>query len=394
MADAGGNTGGGRGLLILSGEASGDLHAGHLLTEIRSRCPEVEAFGIGGDELEAAGCRLLRRIDEMQVMGFVEVIGMLPRLRRIEAEILAECRRLRPAAAVLVDYPGFNLHIAPKLKAMGIAVIYYVSPQVWAWRRGRVKKMRGVVDLMMVLFDFEKEYYEVESVPVEWVGHPLVDSVDGWPSRSEARRELAAEEGEKVVAILPGSRPQELDKHLMVFADAARRISEGLGGTRARIVAAEAQSIAEGEILRRLGSDDVEVRRGDSPRVTRAADLVISASGTATLETALVGAPMVVCYRAGTLSYLLARLVVSIPYISLVNIVAGRGIVPELIQGDMTVERIAAEGIRLLSDPGLRAKQIEGLAEVAGKLGPPGASGRAAEKVVAFLAPSEDRPIH
>lgn len=384
---SGGAGGGGPTLLIVTGEASGDLHAGHLLSAIRRAAPGTRAFGIGGATLEAAGCELVRRIDEMQVMGFVEVLGAIPRLRRIQREILARCRSERPDAAILVDYPGFNLNIARKLKRLGIPVIYYISPQIWAWWPSRVKKMRGVVDLMLVLFGFETEVYESAGVPVKWVGHPLVDAARDWPSRAEARERLGVGEETRVVALLPGSRPQEIGRHLATFAAGAAKIAEGLDGAEVRVVAAEAESLPEGTITGALGdSSGVEVVRGGAPAVMRAADVAVVASGTATLETALAGTPMVVCYRTSFLTYLGAKLLISVPYIALVNVVAGRGVVPELIQGDMTPDRISEEALRILRDAALRARQIEGLAGVAHRLGEPGGSERAAAAVVDFLA--------
>jgi lipid-A-disaccharide synthase len=370
-------------LLFVAGEASGDLHAGRLIAELKKLLPDLDAFGVGGGEMESAGCRLLHSLGEMQVMGFAEVLSAIPRLSRIGGELVELCRTQPPDAAVLVDYPDFNMRLAGKLSRLGVRVVYYISPQVWAWRPSRVRKMRGVVELMMVLFGFEAPLYEAEGVPVRWVGHPLVDSAASWPSRAEARAMLGLREGETALALLPGSRPQTLHSHMGIFAEAARLIASRLrlSGSSVRILAAESPSLPEGAVSRALGESvsGVSVVRGQAP-------LVITASGTATLEAALAGTPMVVCYRTSALSYLIARALVRVSHISLVNIVAGRRVVPELIQSQATPERIAAEAIGLLGDAGARTAMLEGLAEVRSRLGPPGASARAAAAVVEVLS--------
>jgi len=368
-------------LLVVAGEASGDLHGARLISELRLRVSGLTTFGLGGDEMRAAGLDALAHSSEISVVGITEVLKVLPRAREIFAGLLREVDRRRPALAVLVDFPDFNLRLAKELKARGLEVVYYISPQVWAWRRGRVKAIARLVDRMLVLFPFEVDFYRGHGVDVVHVGHPLVDEVpvlpQGWDQDEPAG-------GPYRVALLPGSRTSEVEALLPTLLEAVRKLASRLP--------IEAEIIKAPTISRELLEEHVElsglpVRIVAEDRFTAVASahLALCASGTATLEVGLLGTPMIMVYRLAIWTYLLAKLMVHLPNVSLVNLVLGRRVVPELIQGDANPERIAAEAARLLTDAGARNEMRAGLAEVRGRLGQGGASGRAAAEVAAML---------
>lgn len=368
-------------LLVVAGEASGDLHGARLISELRLRVSGLTTFGLGGDEMRAAGLDALAHSSEISVVGITEVLKVLPRAREIFAGLLREVDRRRPALAVLVDFPDFNLRLAKELKARGLEVVYYISPQVWAWRRGRVKAIARLVDRMLVLFPFEVDFYRGHGVDVVHVGHPLVDEVpvlpQGWDQDEPAG-------GPYRVALLPGSRTSEVEALLPTLLEAVRKLASRLP--------IEAEIIKAPTISRELLEEHVElsglpVRIVAEDRFTAVASahLALCASGTATLEVGLLGTPMIMVYRLAIWTYLLAKLMVHLPNVSLVNLVLGRRVVPELIQGDANPERIAAEAARLLTDAGARNEMRAGLSEVRGRLGQGGASGRAAAEVAAML---------
>lgn len=381
-------------LLFSVGESSGDQRAAALLAELRAAAGGVEAFGMGGPALAAAGCRLTVDNSRLQVMGFVDVLRRFGDVRRAFRAMTDAARRERPAAAVLVDYPGFNLRLAARLRAMGVKVVYYVSPQVWAWAPGRAGRIARLVDRMLVLFPFEAELYGRLGASVEFVGHPLADELPGRyaEGREALRGELGAAGGGELLALLPGSRPMELAKHLEVFAAAAALVRRERPGVCAVVALAEgADGAAAAAAVRRAAGEELPVLAGRTRQVLAAADLAVAASGTATLEAALLGCPLVVCYRTGWLNYALARLLVNIPCVSLANVVAGRAVVPELWQGEVSPRRVAGAALALLADPAARSRTRAALAGLRGRLlageGPEagGASRRAARAVLAAL---------
>jgi lipid-A-disaccharide synthase len=399
---------GGEELLMVAGEASGDLHGARLLAELRRLVPGLRAFGLGGAELRAAGLDAVADSSEVAVVGVVEVLKVLPRVRQVFAALLAEVDRRRPRAAVLIDFPDFNLRLAGRLARRGIPVIYYISPQVWAWRRGRVRTIARRVDEMLVLFPFEVEFYRRLGVRAVHVGHPLVDEVPLLPSAWD--REPAAGEPYRL-ALLPGSRRSEVEALLPAMLAAAARVAAELPVAVTLIRAPgipEALLAEHVEAFRRRdaggrerpgreltggnGGGGVElllpVRVESEDRFGVIADshLALCASGTATLEVGLLGTPMVVLYRLARWSYLLARLLVRLPNFALVNLVLGREVVPELLQGEAEPERIGAEALRLLGDRQARARVRAGLAELRPRLGEGGASARAARQVAEVLA--------
>ena len=368
-------------LLVVAGEASGDLHGARLVSELRRLIPDLGVFGLGGDELRAAGLQPVAHSAEISVVGITEVLRILRRAKEIFADLLREVERRRPAAAVLIDFPDFNLRLARELKRRGVPVIYYISPQVWAWRRGRIKTIAQVVDRMLVLFPFEADFYRRFGVEVVHVGHPLVDEVPRLPG---AWQNGGPEEGPFRLALLPGSRVSEVEALLPVMLRAVRRLSEDLP-VEVRVIRAPTvpRDLIEEEI--ELAGLPVRIVSEDRFASIANSHLALCASGTATLEVGLLGTPMVMLYRLGHWTWLMARMLVRLPYVSLVNLVLGRKVVPELLQKSASPEQIAAEAEQILTDDREREAQLAGLAELRERLGEGGASRRAAREIAAFL---------
>ncbi len=371
-----------RELLVVAGEASGDLHGARLISELRQRVPGLATFGLGGDEMRAAGLVSVAHSSEVAVVGITEVLRVLPRIREVFAGLLREVDRRRPALAVLIDFPDFNLRLARRLKQRGLPVVYYISPQVWAWRRGRVKTIARLVDRMLVLFPFEVDFYRGYGVEVVHVGHPLVDEV---PSLPQAWDCGGGEDGPFRVALLPGSRVSEVEALLPALLAAAGRLAAELP-VEVRIIRAPTVPRELLDEAVELSGLTVEIVESDRFAAVAGSHVALCASGTATLEVGLLGTPMVMVYRLAGWTYALARLLVRLPNVALVNLVLGRRVVPELIQGEANPERIAAEAARLLTDAGARDAMRTALAEVRGRLGAGGASGRAAGEVAEMLA--------
>ncbi len=385
-------------LLVVAGEASGDLHGARLIEALRELAPgpgldTLETFGLGGAEMRRAGCATVADSAEISVVGITEALRVLGRARQIFAALLAEVDRRPPRAAVLIDFPEFNLRLARQLKRRGIPVLYYISPQVWAWRRRRVKTIARVVDRMLVLFPFEVGFYRGAGVPAVHVGHPLVDEVPELPSLWDraAPDGEAGGEGPYRLALLPGSRRSEVEALLPAMLGAARLLAAELP-VQVRLILAPTVPRELVEEAIELAGLPVEVVAEDRFRAIADSHLALCASGTATLEVGLLGTPMIVVYRLAAWTYLLGRMLVRLPYISLVNLVLGRPAVPELIQGEARPERIAAAARDLLSDPAavVRMRRAEG--ELRGRLGEGGASRRAAAEVAAFLSTAAGRP--
>ncbi len=369
-------------LLVVAGEASGDLHGARLITELRRHVPDLAPFGLGGDEMRAAGLEAVAHSSEISVVGITEVLKILPRAREVFADLLREVDRRRPALAVLVDFPDFNLRLAKELKARGLEVLYYISPQVWAWRRGRVKTIARLVDRMLVLFPFEVDFYREHDVDVVHVGHPLVDEVPVLPQAWD--RDGASFGGPFRIALLPGSRKSEVESLLPTLLEAARRLAGELP-VEVRIIRAPTIPPELVDEAVELAGLPVEIVGEDRFAAIADSHLALCASGTATLEVGLLGTPMIMVYRLASWTYVLAKLLVHLPNVSLVNLVLGRRVVPELIQGDANPRRIAAEAARLLTGAGERGRMREALAEVRGRLGEGGASRRAAAEVAAMM---------
>jgi lipid-A-disaccharide synthase len=368
-------------IFVCAGEASGDLHAAEMLGGLRELGADFEACGVGGPAMEAKGFETLVSIREFGQAGLVEVLRHLPRLRRLHERIVAEIERRRPDAVVLVDFPDFNLRLAKRIRPFGLRTVYFVSPQLWAWRKGRIRTIRETVDRMLVLFRFEEEFYRANGVAATWVGHPIVDSLADL--RSGGARVVPGEA--PTVALMPGSRRGEVRSLLPTFVEAAGRLSRRIPETRFlliespvldRSVYREADSLPG---LERVPPD----QRWERIRSCHGAWV---ASGTATLELALLGIPMIVGYRLHPVSWALARLLVDVPHVALVNLVADERIVPERIQGELSPDRLAEELAPLLVEGEARRRTLEDLGHAVTALGPPGAGKRAARALLEVLA--------
>ena len=358
-------------LAVVAGEASGDLHASEVIRELKKLDPSLTLFGIGGDLLAREGTRLIHHASEMGIVGLFDVIRHLPMLRRVFRDLMRQIEIERPDVVFLVDYPGFNLRVAKRCKQLGLRVVYYISPQIWAWRQGRVRHIARNVDRMIVVFPFEEEFYRQHGVPVTYVGHPLVEQLAGVrkPSRGETLR----------IALLPGSRRMEVATLLPAMLDAVE-ILRRERAVEAYIIQAPTIEHQELESIVRAKNSDVRILPHDGGEGVAAADIALSASGTATLEAAVLGTPVVVMYRLTRLTYWMGRKLVRVPHFSLVNIVAGKNVVPELIQNQVNGPRIADE-VRRMMERATYERLIAELARVRELLGGPGASGRAAAEI-------------
>jgi lipid-A-disaccharide synthase len=372
-------------LQFVAGEPSGDLHAAGLIEEIRRRAPGAKIFGLGGPRMERAGMRQDADLASDAIMGIFPVIKALPRIRRMFALASRTLSDERPDALVLVDYPGFNVRLAAVAKRLGVPVIYYISPQVWAWGAGRVEKLARLVDLMLVILPFEEPIFAKAGIRTVFVGHPVQDHVARTPPDEALIADLRSRRGSgPLIGVFPGSRRHVV---LSLSADlvAAGRTLRALPGTEsARFVVALAQPS-----FRDLVPDDpsvpVEFVDGRSLDVMRAADLCVTTSGSTTLEIAAVGRPFVVAYRPSLPLFWIGRRVIRVPHIGLVNLVAGRGVVPEHVSWRSQSAEIARDLNRLWVDPAARQAQLDGLAEVRAKLEARGCYVRAADAVTAFL---------
>ena len=370
-------------VMLVAGEASGDLHGAALCKALLAMSPGCRLFGMGGARMAAAGMDLLVDVTPAAVVGGSEALGRVPLLyrayRRLRTALEGE---RRPGVVVLIDFPEFNLRLARAARRARVPVVYFIPPQIWAWRGKRVKTLRRFVSLVLAVLPFEPPLYRRAGVPVEFVGHPLIDALTGAPSRSTARRELGLPDGAEVLGLFPGSRREEIERILPVMREAIVRVAAARAGTR--FVLGLAPTVERRAVERHLaGAPSVAIVPHEAYTVMRAADVALVTSGTATLETALLGTPMIVCYRLSRLSGLLARLLIRVPWISLANLVLGRSVVPELHLAAATGERLAAESLRLLADPAARAAQLAAFREVAGQLGEPGVGARAARLVLA-----------
>lgn len=368
--------------MLVAGEASGDLHGAALCRALATAAPGARLFGMGGDLMAAAGLERLADIKETAVVGFSEVIRRLPALRRTYGRLVAALSTERPQALVLIDYPGFNLRLARAARAAGVPVVYFIPPQIWAWRPGRLETIRRRVSLVLAVFPFERALYGTAGVPVEFVGHPVLDALPAAPTRAAARQQLGLDANGLVIGLLPGSRAQEIERLLPMMRDAAARIARARPG--ARFVLGMAPSVSRDAVERHLaGGPKVDIVADRTYAVVRASDLLLAASGTVTLEAALLGTPMVVCYRLSAVSERIAAVLARVPWISLANIVLGRRVVPELYRRrDATAERLAAEALRLLDTPGALEAQRQAFRELEAELGAPGVGARAARLVL------------
>ena len=366
----------GRTVLLVAGEASGDVHGAELVSALRRSDPAVEVYGVGGERLRQAGMHILVDTAAVATMGLVETFGTLGRLLSTYRTLKRFLVERHPALLVLIDYPEFNLFLAKRAKALGIPVFYYIAPQVWAWRRGRVRKILRRVDRLGVVFPFEPALYNRGNgagTRAEFVGHPLLDLVRPTRSRDATLARYGLDPAKPVLAVLPGSRKKEI-RHLLPPAIAAAQRLETEGW---QIVLALAHTLSTDDLATALDGKlpDVRIAEDDTYNVVHAADAVLVASGTATVETALLGRPMVIMYRVSPVTFAVARLLVHVEHIGMPNIILGRGVFPELIQGDVTPDKLVAA----VHDVTARRDEVtQALAELRHQLGEPGAATRAA----------------
>jgi lipid-A-disaccharide synthase len=370
-------------ILISAGEASGDMYAARLATALRERVP-VHLFGMGGPRMREAGVEIVADYREVHVLGITEVLAKIPSLVRVLGRLSREARRRKPALAILTDFPGFHLRLARKLKNRGVPSVYFICPQFWAWRPWRANLVRRRFVRGLCIFPFEQEWYRARGVAADFIGHPLVGEVRATRTREQFAADHGLDPARPIVAILPGSRPGEFRQHLPRILPACASVGPSRG---AQFVLALAPGLTTAEIAPYLGSDfPVKVIEGSTYDAVAAADVAIVSSGTATVETALLGTPMIVVYRVAPFTAAVARRLVRTPMFAMVNLIAGRRVVPELIQDDLTPERVAMETARLLDSPAERDRMREDLAEVRAKLGAAGAIDRAADIIAAMLA--------
>lgn len=381
-------------LFIIAGEASGDAHGGKLAAAMLARDPTLVLEGVGGAAMEKAGVRLLHDIRHLGVVGVVEVLSQWRAIWRTYRDVRDRLTHAPPAAVVLIDYPDFNLRVARIAKRLGIPVMYYVSPQIWAWRPRRIATISARVDMMLVLFRFELDLYRRAGVPCRWVGHPLLDETPPETDGPAVAWRHRLGPGERVLALLPGSRALEVARLLPVMLEAARRLHESGAADRVVVAAAPTVDLAAIEAATaRMGSfgAHVTVVPGEAAAVLRASTAAVVASGTATLQAAVIGTPMVVVYRVSGLTAWIARRLVTAPHIALVNVVAGRVVVPELMQERCTSEEIVSVMRPLLTDARAADAMRGQLAGVRDALGEPGASARAAQVILGWLAQGAGR---
>jgi lipid-A-disaccharide synthase len=361
-----------REILFVVGESSGDLHAAGVARELRSRSAPYDLVGIGGDEMRAAGVELLEHSEQLAVMGFVEVIRHIPKHYALLRNLRRRLQSGRVALLIVVDYPGFNMKLAAAATACGVPVLYYITPQVWAWGRNRLPKIAATVTRAAVILPFEEKLLRAHGIDAEFVGHPLLDRAQNLPDRAGARSMLGFSGQERVLALFPGSREQEIARHLSDFVATARVLQQRIPDLRVVVSAAPNIRIDE-------RACPYPIVRSASFSVLRAADAAMCKSGTTTLEAAVAGCPLVVAYRTNALTYAAARRLVKIPNIGLVNVVAGRPVAPEFVQ-DALQPSIVADALQPLLDANSprRAEMVRDLESVRSMLGTPGASSRVA----------------
>jgi len=366
-------------IMIIAGEASGDMHGASLVHEMLKIDSSLKFYGIGGKKLQEAGVNLLAHSSEMAVMGLTEVIPKLGTILRIMNRMKKSMDEFNPDLVILIDYPDFNLRIAKAAYKRGIKVFYYISPQVWAWRKGRINQIKKLVNKMAVILPFEVETYRQKGFPVNYVGHPLLDLVKTKYSPQEARTKFGLKEGKTTVALLPGSRFSEVNNLLPEMLRAGEVLAKHIQDIQFLLPIAD--TIEEKiitDIISRYALK-VNIISGHTYDAISCSDLAIVASGTATLETALLGVPMVIIYKISSLTYFILKFIVNVKNIGLANIIAGKTIVPELIQEDASGNRIAAEALDILTDAERKLEMIKELAAIRSKLGNPGAARKTAQ---------------
>ncbi len=366
-------------IMIVAGEASGDLHGADLARELLALDSSLLLSGIGGAGMAAAGVNLLYDISRLAVMGFIEVISRLKDVRSAMKTLENQFKSNRPDLLILIDYPGFNLELARRAKKYNIPILYYISPKIWAWREGRITRIKKYVDRMAVILPFEKSFYQGHGLEVDFVGNPLLDQVHTTLTSSEFKTKNEIDHDATVIGIMPGSRKQEIAKLLPVFMEAALLLNKKI--EKCVFLLPLAATLTEDDLNEYFGNDDrldIRIIKDNHYETMAVCDAAMAASGTLTMELAILQVPMVVCYRVSTLSYLLAKSFIKVEFASLVNLVAGKEVVPELLQQKATPENIYREILPLLLNRETRYAMKQELAHVGNQLGEPGASRRTA----------------
>lgn len=373
----------GRRVLIVAGEASGDLHGSNLVRALKEQEPDVDVFGVGGDRMRAAGVDVVFDSKLLAVVGASEVLANLGVILRVLRWIQAALDSVKPDLVILIDFPDFNFRVARAAKKAGVPVFYYISPQIWAWRRGRAKFLAKTVEGIAVIFPFEAELYKEWGLPAEFVGHPIMDGPLGVaPDKAAARRKLGIEGDAPVIALLPGSRNSEIHNHLDTMLASAEAIAKK--APDARFLMPIAPTLDEKLLADHISSAStakvrvVPTREAESHEVLAGSDVAVVKSGTSTVEAALAGVPFVIVYRVSAVTFAIGRRLVKVPFIGMANLIAERQVAKELVQGAFTPENVAAEVLALLGDPARRSEAQAGLAAVRAKMGEGGASKRAA----------------
>lgn len=372
-------------ILIVAGEASGDTLGTGFVREFLQLKPECKFIGLGGDKMADAGVELLYHVNKLAFLGFWEVVKNIRFIKKVEKDILAYIDKTRPQMAVLIDYPGFNLRLAAKLKQRGIKVFYYISPQIWAWGEKRIDKIKNNIDMMAVIFEFEKEIYQNAGVPVKWVGHPLLDEIKTSLTPIEFHQRCSLDSNDIPIGLFPGSRLQEVNRILPEMLAALKLISKEYSNVKGII--AKAPGVSKSvylDIIDRIEQKAFLLEKANYDIMTYA-KLNLVCSGTATLECAIIGTPMMVVYRTSFLTYHIARRLIKIPHIGMVNVVAKKQIVPELIQGDCTAEKIADIAGQFLDNEDYYNLVKEQLSHIKSKLGETGAARKTAQAAIELM---------
>ena len=370
--------------MIITGEVSGDLIGASLIRELKSINPDIKVTGIGGDRMKSAGMDLIYHTDQMAFLGFVEVVKHLPFIHQVQKKLIDLVRSEKISCVVLIDYPGFNLSIAKKLKSLGVKIIYYVSPQIWAWAKGRIKKVKKLVDKMLVVFQFEVEFYQKESINVEYVGHPLVERIKEYKflSKDKFFSRFNLDKKREILLVLPGSRKQEVKEIFPEVIKASNRLAEKFN---LQVVVARSKNIEE-KLLHNLGSKEKFVAIEDHNfELMEYSRFGIIKSGTSTLEAGYFALPMIVVYKTSPLTYLIGKQLVKLDRIGMVNILLDEMVVPELIQDDVNSEKIFNAASKILSDNPVYENMKLKLTRVKEKLGADGASKKAASSILEIM---------
>ena len=371
--------------LIIAGEASGDLHGGGLVRSLKKLNPNCEFSGLGGDHMREEGVKTFFDIGRMGAVGLIELLGDLSHYVNVYRKLASEIASGRYDAVILIDYPTLNLRLAKLCHKHSCPVFFFISPQVWAWRKGRIKEIKRTVDKMFVIFPFEETMYREEGVDAEFVGHPFVETVKASMTREEAMSEFSLDPGKKIIGLFPGSRNNEINFLLDLMINSAVAIKKQMKDCQFILPVAKT---VDPELIRdRLQSNplDIKLVEGQSYDVMNCCDFLIIASGSATLEAGLFGCPMVIVYRLNWVTYWLARLLVNVKLYGLVNIVAGEGVVTELIQGEATVDNVTKETLKILGDSEMREKLRSRLIQVRSSLGEAGVTDRVAVRILEFF---------